>query len=139
MRLSHLLQGSGDRSDAYDRRGPHIVIETHVTAHQFGVRRKPPRPPVERFIKRGWLRAEQGQKEAGLDQLRQGLTAGQATGAKIASPNILIVMAKVYGATHRIEEDLKAVQEVFLMIDDCDRHVLGSEAKRIQGELLTLG
>ena len=47
----------------------------------------------------------------------------------------MTTLAKTYGAIGQVEEGLKAVQEVLVAIGDGSRHFLGSEAKRIEGEL----
>jgi hypothetical protein len=45
----------------------------------------------------GWARAMQGQDEEGMAQLRQGLAAWQATGARGAGPHYLAMLAEVHG------------------------------------------
>ena len=48
---------------------------------------------------RGWILAEQGQKEAGVEQIRQGLVNGQTTGGKIAKPMMMTILAKAAECT----------------------------------------
>ena len=45
----------------------------------------------------GWAVAAQGQREAGLASLRQGLTAMDATGSELLRPYYLALLAAVYG------------------------------------------
>ena len=46
---------------------------------------------------RGWALAEQGQGEAGIAQMRQGLAAWQALGAELFRPYYLALLAEAYG------------------------------------------
>src|SRR5262249_49892964 len=57
-------------------------------------------------IFRGWALAEQGQREEGVVQMRQGLTALQATGAELWRPHFLTLLAEAYGKVGQVEEGL---------------------------------
>jgi predicted ATPase len=58
---------------------------------------------------RGWALVEQGQGEAGLTQIGQGLAALRATGSE-AGP-YLILLAAAYGRVGQIEEGLRVAEE----------------------------
>jgi tetratricopeptide (TPR) repeat protein len=60
-------------------------------------------------ILRGWALVEQGQGEAGLTQIGQGLAALRATGAETGS--YLILLAVAYGRVGQIEEGLRVAEE----------------------------
>jgi len=53
---------------------------------------------------RGWALAEQGQGEAGIAQMRQGLAAWQALGAELFRPYYLALLAEAYGKRGQSEE-----------------------------------
>jgi predicted ATPase len=55
---------------------------------------------------RGWALATQGQLEAGIAQLRQGLDAWLDTGSEVGRSTILVMLAEVYGARGQTEEGL---------------------------------
>src|SRR5262249_16990220 len=63
------------------------------------------------MIRRGWALAEQGQGEAGLRQMQQGLTARKGTGAELAQPYFLALQAEVYGKLGQIELALSLLSE----------------------------
>jgi predicted ATPase len=49
------------------------------------------------LIWQGWVLAEQGQGEEGITQMRQGLAAVRATGARQGGPYALTLLAEAYG------------------------------------------
>jgi len=60
-------------------------------------------------ILRGWALVEQGQGEAGLTQISQGLAALRATGTE--SGGYLILLAAAYGRVGQIEAGLRVAEE----------------------------
>ena len=62
-------------------------------------------------ILRGWALAEQGQGEEGIAQMRQGLAAYRATGAELARPYCLALLAEAYGKVGQAEEGLSVLAE----------------------------
>ena len=62
-------------------------------------------------IWQGFLLAVQGQGEAGITQIRQGLAAFRATGAGIALPSNLSNLAIAHAGVGRVEEGLTVVAE----------------------------
>ncbi len=55
---------------------------------------------------RGWALAEQGQREEGIAQMRQGLAASRAIGVNIERPYFLALLAEAYGQAGQTEEGL---------------------------------
>ena len=55
----------------------------------------------------GWALAMQGQGEAGLAQMRQGLAAVLAMGNETARPRGLLLLAEVAGPAGQVEEGLR--------------------------------
>src|SRR5439155_537987 len=53
---------------------------------------------------RGWALAQQGRREEGLEQMRQGRAACQATGAEICGAQMLGMLAEVLGQDGQITE-----------------------------------
>src|SRR6185436_18350041 len=60
---------------------------------------------------RGWALVEQGQGKEGIAQIRQGLTAYRATGAEMAVPYFLALLAEAYGKVGEAEHGLAALGE----------------------------
>jgi predicted ATPase len=85
---------------------------------------------------RGWALAMQGQGEAGLGQMRQGLAAILDMGQTLARPLCLVLMAEVMGHTGRIAEGLHLLGEALTVMAKSGRGDLLAEAYRLQGEFL---
>jgi predicted ATPase len=68
-------------------------------------------------VERGWALAEQGQGEAGIAQIRQGIAAWQATGTAVALPYGLALLAEAYGKVAQTEEGLRVLTEALTVVD----------------------
>jgi predicted ATPase/class 3 adenylate cyclase len=86
-------------------------------------------------IERGWALAEQGQGEAGLAQMRQGLVAQQATGTELYRPYFLTLLAEAYGKAGQIEEGLTLLAEALATVDKSGERFYEAELYRLKGEL----
>ena len=77
----------------------------------------------------GWALAMQGQGEAGMTQMRQGLTAVLATGQLLSQPFCLVLLAEAAGHAGQVAEGLRLLTEALA----CSRPVGGATylAKRI--------
>jgi len=86
----------------------------------------------------GWALAEQGQREAGTLQIRQGLAAWQATGAKLGLPAFLAPLVEQHLRLGQTEEGLSAVAEGLEAVERHGEHWWEPELHRLQGKLLLL-
>ena len=86
-------------------------------------------------ILRGWALAEQGQREEGITQMRQGLAASQAIGAKIERPYFLALLAEAYGQAGQTEEGLAVLAEALAQVDKTGERFYEAELYRLSGEL----
>jgi predicted ATPase len=84
----------------------------------------------------GWARAMQGQSEEGIPQLRQGLAAWQATGARGAGPYYLAMLAEAYGQAGQAEEGLHVLAEALALVHAGGERRHEAELYRLKGELL---
>jgi len=87
-------------------------------------------------IYRGWALAEQGQVEEGIAQIRQGLTAYRATGAEVARPHFLALLAEACGKVGQTEEGLSALTEALGIVLKNGEREYEAELYRLKGELL---
>jgi predicted ATPase len=87
---------------------------------------------------RGWALAAQGQPEAGIAQLRQGLAAWRATGAEIGWPRWLTMLAEAYGSVGQPETGLTVLAEALALVEKTGQSVYEADLHRLQGELLLL-
>jgi predicted ATPase len=78
----------------------------------------------------------QGQGEAGLVQLRQGLATVLATGQEVSRPRYLVLLAEAAGHVGQIEEGLRLLAEAVSVLEANGQGDLLPEAYRLQGVLL---
>jgi predicted ATPase len=82
----------------------------------------------------GWARVEQGQREPGITQMRQGLTALQATGTEAYL--YLALLADAQGKGGQAEEGLTLLTEALTALGKAGAHGYEAELYRLKGELL---
>jgi predicted ATPase len=87
-------------------------------------------------ILRGWALAEQGQGEAGLAQMREGLATYGTTGAQVLRPYFLALVARAYGAGGQLEEGRTALAEALMAVAKTGERFYEAELYRLQGALL---
>jgi DNA-binding winged helix-turn-helix (wHTH) protein/predicted ATPase len=86
-------------------------------------------------ILRGWALAIQDQVEEALCQMQQGFTVLQATGAEIAKPYTLSLLAEAYGRAGQAEAGLETIANALALGDKNGDHVREAELYRLKGEL----
>jgi predicted ATPase len=87
-------------------------------------------------IVRGWALAQQGQGEEGIAQMRQGLAAYLATGAKLGRPRQLAMLAEAYGRVGQTAEGLAILAEALTAVHKTGERSYEAELYRLKGELL---
>ncbi len=78
-------------------------------------------------VMRGWARAEQGQGEERILQIRQGLTACRVIGIELTQPYHLAVLAEAYGKGGQNEEGLSVLAEALAVVDKTDERFYEAE------------
>jgi predicted ATPase len=89
-------------------------------------------------ITRGWALAEQGRHIEGIEQMRQGLTAYEATGAKLLRPHLLALLAEALGKAGRSEEGLIVLAEALVVSQQSGNRFYDAELYRLNGGLLLM-
>jgi predicted ATPase len=84
----------------------------------------------------GWALAMQGQSEAALVQMRQGLVVVLAAGYMLARPLCLVLLAEAAGHVGQVEEGSRLLAEALVAFEASGRGDLLTETYRLQGELL---
>jgi len=84
---------------------------------------------------RGWALVRQGQAREGIEPLRQGLTAYRATGAEVARPYFLALLAEAYGTMDQAAAGLTALAEALMLVDTTGERWYEPELHRLKGEL----
>ncbi len=85
---------------------------------------------------RGWALAMQGQGEAGMAQVRQGLAAWRATGAALTVPYLCTLLAEVCDHLGYPEDGLQALAEAHTLVEQQEERWWEAEVCRLRGVLL---
>jgi class 3 adenylate cyclase/predicted ATPase len=86
-------------------------------------------------ILQGWALAEQGQGEAGITQISQGIATYQVTGVKQVQTYFLGLLAYAYGKTGQGEEGLAVLAEALAAVNKTGERFYAAELYRLKGEL----
>jgi predicted ATPase len=86
-------------------------------------------------ILRGWVLSEQGEGEEGIGEIHQGLAAFRATGAGIALPFYLALLATAYEKVGQVKEGLRVLAEALAVVDRTGERVYEAELYRLKGEV----
>ena len=84
----------------------------------------------------GWALAEQGQSDAGVIQIREGMAAYRATGAEVDRSYCLALLAEVYGQGKRDDEGLAVLEEALALTGQYASVIWEAEIHRLKGVLL---
>lgn len=87
-------------------------------------------------IMRGWGRCLEGQGDAGIAQIRQGLNTMRQEGAEIWRPYFLALLANAYGTQGHITEGLAVVEEALAAGYATGQRHYEAELHRLKGTLL---
>jgi TOMM system kinase/cyclase fusion protein len=85
---------------------------------------------------RGWALTEQGQREDGMAQIQQGLTADRAMGAESVAPYILGLLSEAHGKMGQVEQGLNVLSEAVAIMDKNGERAYEAELYRLKGELI---
>jgi predicted ATPase len=85
---------------------------------------------------RGWALAMQGQGEAGMAQVRQGITAYRATGAALHVPYFCTLLADVCDHLGYPTDGLQALAEAHALVEQHEERWWEAEVCRLRGVLL---
>jgi class 3 adenylate cyclase/predicted ATPase len=84
----------------------------------------------------GWALAHQGQAQAGIELLTQGLTAWRGTGAEILRPYFLALLADIQGTRGEPEVGLTVLTEALTLMDTTSERAWEPELYRLKGALM---
>jgi predicted ATPase len=85
---------------------------------------------------RGWAMAMQGQGEAGLAQVHQGIASWRATGAALFVSCFCTMLAEVYDHLGHPKDGLQALAEAHALVEQHEERWWEAEICRLQGVLL---
>ena len=87
-------------------------------------------------VMKGWTLSEQGRKQEGIEQMRAGLAALDATSTALVRPHFLALMAEVLSKLERNDEAFALLDEAMTMVNRNGERYYEAELYRLQGELL---
>jgi DNA-binding winged helix-turn-helix (wHTH) protein/predicted ATPase len=124
---AHLHQLRGEASAAQEHAEVVVALaEEYGLAVWIGLGR----------MNRGWALVEQGSVTDGVPELRRGLSAYEATGARLWRPYFLGLLAQALAKAHCAEEGLAAAAEALAVVRDTGERAYAAELHRVYGELL---
>jgi predicted ATPase/DNA-binding winged helix-turn-helix (wHTH) protein len=83
----------------------------------------------------GWARAMQGQGEAGMAQVHQGIAAYRATGAALLIPYLCTLLADVAAHLGHTEDGLQTLAEAHPLVEQQEQRYWEAEVHRFRGVL----
>jgi predicted ATPase len=87
-------------------------------------------------MNRGWALVEQGSVTDGVEELRYGLSAYEATGARLWRPYFLGLLARALAKGDRLQEGVAVAAEALAVVRDSGERAYAAELHRVCGELL---
>lgn len=85
---------------------------------------------------RGWALVEQGYRQEGIQQMREGEAGHAAIGARIGLPLCLALLAEACGKVGRTEEGIEVQAEAVATVHSSEARYYEAELYRLKGELL---
>jgi predicted ATPase len=85
---------------------------------------------------RGWALGMQGQGEAGMAQIGQGIAAVRATGAALFIPYLCTLLADVAAHLGHLEDGVQALAEAHTLVEQHEERWWEAEVCRLRGVLL---
>jgi class 3 adenylate cyclase/predicted ATPase len=118
------------------RREVHAVQECAEAVISLAMEQGFPHWRAQGDILRGWTLAYQGQAQAGIEQLTQGLRAFRATGAETFRSYFLALLAEAHGTMGQLEAGLTVLAEALIHVDTTGERWYETEIYRLKGALL---
>ncbi len=87
-------------------------------------------------IHQGWALVVQGQEEAGVAQIREGMVALRATGAEHQRTQFLALLGEAYARAGQIKAGLHVLAEALNLVVEHEERYCEAELYRLKGELL---
>ena len=87
-------------------------------------------------VMKGWTLSEQGYLREGIDQMRAGLDALEATATALVRPHFLSLLAVALSKLNRLDEAWALLDEATAMVSNNGERYYEAELYRLKGELL---
>jgi predicted ATPase len=90
------------------------------------------------MITRGWALVQQGIEIEGIEQIRQGLVAHEATSTEVMRPHFWALLAESLGKAGQYDEGLRVLEDALSLIQRNGERYYEAELYRLKGELLLM-
>jgi predicted ATPase len=87
-------------------------------------------------IRRGWCLGAMGQAAEGIPSILEGIAIWRSTGANVAMPTNLMMLAEIYGIAAQPEEGLARLAEAAELVETTQERWAEPEVHRLRGALL---
>ncbi|HEY6660468.1 MAG TPA: hypothetical protein VI031_04985, partial [Pyrinomonadaceae bacterium] len=87
-------------------------------------------------LMQGWILSEHGREHEGIDLMREGLAALDATGTALVRSHFLALLATALSMVEHNEEALQLLDEAITMVSNNGERYFEAELYRLKGELL---
>ena len=87
-------------------------------------------------VMKGWTLSEQGREQEGIDRMRKGLAAVEATATALVRPHFLALLAEALLKVERLDEAAALLDEATTMVENNGERYYEAELYRLKGELL---
>jgi DNA-binding winged helix-turn-helix (wHTH) protein/predicted ATPase len=87
-------------------------------------------------VMKGWTLTEQGHEEEGIERMREGLAAVEATATAVVRPHFLALLAEALAKVDRIDEAWALLEEATTIVSNNGERYYEAELYRLKGELL---
>jgi predicted ATPase len=84
----------------------------------------------------GWLLANTGRVEEGIERMRRGLAAIQETGILVERTTRLAMLAESYAKARKAEDGLDVLAQALAFVEETSERYYEAELHRLKGELL---
>jgi predicted ATPase len=117
--------------DDVDRAAPHAV-KTLELAREHGLQMF----SALGIALNGWVRAAQGELEAGIAEMRQGISAFHDQGLRLITPALDSLLATLEAEGGAIDAALARLDQAFVEVEHTGQRWYEAEMHRIRGEIL---
>jgi predicted ATPase len=87
-------------------------------------------------VRQGWVLVKQGQTEAGITKMHEGMSIVQSTGAELSLSYILAQLAEAYGKIRQEEKGLPLLAEALARMEKTGERWYEAELHRLKGQLV---
>lgn len=134
--ISHVLALINAGHFDYLRRESSAAHDRAQTAVALATQHGLPHWAAQGEVLLGWALTAEGQIEAGLEHIRQGVTSYRATGVALAVPTLYAIWADAARQAGQFQTSLSVINDALKMIERMGSHYIAPELHRLKGVCL---